>query len=152
MADQKIMYALSQGDYSDYRVLAICETKEAAEAAAAKINQLEGRGYYEVGIEEIAVVDESVHRTLVHHISIEILDDGTAGVEFSTERNIWSYDLQEIPAAKWRWVRAPYIQDRGGRLDVHGTDLERVRKVFGEQRAALMADAAYRDRVEMAGG
>lgn len=153
MADQKIMYALSQGDYSDYRVIGICETREIADATAARINGLEGRSsYYEVNVEEIAVLDESVHQIIVHHMSVEILDDGTTAHERSHDRTLWSYELTEIAEAKWRWVRAPYIQDRGGRLNVHGTDLERVRKVLSEQRAALLADPAYRDRVEMTGG
>ncbi|UDL15452.1 hypothetical protein SEA_PEPE25_77 [Microbacterium phage Pepe25] len=151
MAEQKSAWAISSGDYSDYQVSAICESKEIAEAVAAKMNLLEGKGpgyYGGYEVEEIPLVDESIHRVTVYRMHVEIFDAGGTREERHWGTQKWSFE-PDAPEVAWRWVRAPYIAARGGRLEVWGTDRERVRKVFGDQRAMLMADDAYRANVEL---
>lgn len=148
MTEHKTVWAISSGSYSDYRVDAVCESKEIAEATAAKMNMLENRRYEEYGVEELPLIDESVHKVVVYYMNVEILDAGGIGAERQWETQEWSHDNDATEAA-WRWTRAPYIGTRGGRLDVWGTDQERVRKVLGDQRAMLMADDAYRARAKM---
>lgn len=148
MAELKKMWAISSGSYSDYRVDAVCESKEIAEAVAAKMNLLESRGYDEYGVEELPVLDESIHRVIVHHMNVEIRDAGGTGSERQWDTPVWSFDEDAVEVA-WRWVRAPMYNGKAGRLDVWGTDRERVRKVLGDQRAMLMADDAYRANVEL---
>ncbi|AYB70187.1 hypothetical protein SEA_ONEIAGILLIAN_77 [Microbacterium phage OneinaGillian] len=149
MTEQKTMWAISSGDYSDYRVTAVCESKEIAEAVAKKMNMLEGhKGYGEYGIEEMPVLDESVHRVMVHHMNVEIRDAGGTGTERQWKSPAWAFEEDAVEVA-WRWVRAPMYNGKAGRLDVWGTNLERVRKVLGDQRAMLMADDAYRANVEL---
>lgn len=149
MTEPKTMWAISSGSYSDYRVTAVCESKEIAEATVAKMNLLEGNSSYdEYGIEELPVLDESIHRVIIHHMNVEIRDAGGTGAERQWNTPVWSFDEEAVEVA-WRWIRAPMYNGKAGRLDVWGTDQERVRKVLGDQRAMLMADDAYRARVEM---
>lgn len=149
----RTMWAVSAGDYSDYRVLCICETKEAAEIVAAKYNQHLGSRYGVADVEEFALVDGSVQRESILYMQQVILDDGTTQDLQETIKAEWPFErLHEEQEATWRWIRAPYIQRIGGRLEVQGKDHERVRRIFGEQKAALMADDAYRAQREMRGG
>jgi mRNA-degrading endonuclease toxin of MazEF toxin-antitoxin module len=41
--------------------------------------------------------------------------------------------------------------DQGGRLEVWGTDHERVRKVYGDRRALIISDDAFRAQREVTG-
>ena len=149
----RTMWAVSRGDYSDYRVLCVCETEEIAKVVAEKYNQTTSYVYHNARVEEIALVDGSVQRESILCMQQEILDDGTTRNLSEMVKAEWPFEqLHETPAATWRWFRAPYIQRIGGRLEVRGKDHERVRRIFGEQRAALMADDAYRAQPEMGGG
>ncbi|UVT31346.1 hypothetical protein SEA_MARCIE_84 [Microbacterium phage Marcie] len=148
MTERKTMWAISSGSYSDYRVEAVCESKEIAEATAAKMNLIDQRGYDSYDIEELPVIDESVHKVIVYRMNVVILDAGGTREERDYQGTQWAHD-DDAPEVAWRWVRAPYIAAIGGRLEVWGTDQERVRKVFGDQRAAFMADDARRSIVEL---
>lgn len=146
----RTMWAVSAGD-SDYRVLCICETEETAKIVAAKYNQ--DSDYCSADVEEIALVDGSVQPESILYMQQEILDDGTTRNLSEMFRAEWPFErLHEAQGATWRWIRAPYIQHVGGRLEAQGKDHERVRRIFGEQKAALMADDAYRAQREMMGG
>lgn len=145
------MWAVSKGSYSDYRVMCVCDTKKAAKAVAAKYN---GSSSYERAfVEDILVVDDDVQQVLVLSLSTTLWDDGHETEPREDVRAEWPFDaLYGTPNVSWRWVRAPIHRGGGGRLDVHGVDHERVRRVFSEQRAALITDDAYRARREMTGG
>lgn len=50
--DEKVIWAVSSGEYSDYRVNAVFSTKEKAEAYAARFNKLVRHRSDEYGVEE----------------------------------------------------------------------------------------------------
>jgi len=151
MTDERVVYAVSKGSYSDYRVMCVCPTKKDAKRVAAKYNA--NTTYEKAGVETLLVVDGDVQQVEVLSLSTTLWDDGTESAQRETYRVEWPFDaLFGTPRAEWRWVRAPMHHDQGGRLDVHGIDHELVRRVFSEQRAALIADDAYRARREMKGG
>ena len=145
------MYAISKGSYSDYRVLAVCDSKKTAKALAARYNATEH--YSETYVETILYVDNpDVQRVETLDLSITIWDDGSETDDHISYRVEWPFDpLYDSSDCTWRWVRAPVHKGKGGRLDVYGTDHERVRKVFGERRALLHTDDAFRSKKEVRG-
>lgn len=149
------VWIISSGEYSDYSVLAVVKGgKKAAKSLAARANA-HGSTYTEYRVEELPVVDADVERVEILTLTAEIRD---AGPSVKEERDPyyrveWPFDaLYGAPSVSWRWVRAPIHQGRGGRLEVHGVDHERVRKVYSERKAMLLADDAFRAKQEAKGG
>lgn len=150
---RKIAYMIVSGSYSDYRVHCIVEEKQEAEKLLAKMNAVGRNTYYEsYDIEEIDVVDSTLERASMLYLREEILDNGSTENRGEVIRAEWPWDGEGYQRPmRWRWVRAPYIEDRGGRLEVSGTDHDLVRKTFEEKRAALITDDAFRARREVEG-
>jgi len=145
------MWALSSGSYSDYRVLCVCPSKKVAKQLAARYNA-DNRSYDEVYVEQIAFVsDPDIQRIEIMSMFQEIWDNGEISEPRQQYRVEWPFDLLYPEAAvpvSVRWVRAPIHHNKGGRLEVHGTDHERVRKTFSEMSAALRTDDALRAKGE----
>lgn len=150
---RKIAYMIVSGSYSDYRVHCIVEEKQEAEKLLAKMNVVGRNTYYEsYDIEEIDVVDSTLERASMLYLREEILDNGSTENRGEVIRAEWPWESEGYQRPmRWRWVRAPYIEDRGGRLEVSGTDHDLVRKTFEEKRAALITDDAFRARREVEG-
>lgn len=147
-------WVLASGQYSDYSVLCVVRGSKAdAELLAARMNASGTQSYDEVEVEEMTVVrPKDVQMVEILTMSVEVYDTGKAAETKTSIRAMWNIEDDEGQvAASWRWIRAPYIESRGGRLDVRGIDHERVRKVFSDRRAALMADDALRSRKEATG-
>ena len=149
------LWAVSRGSYSDYRVLCVCDSKKRAKgvvkAMKASKQSLYGDDPF---VEEIVYLDRDPERVTVYGISEELLDSGESDNRRDSERVEWEHDMlypEYNRPVTWRWVRAPYIEKRGGRLEVNGTDLERVRKVFSDRRAMILSDDAMRARKEARG-
>lgn len=149
MTERK-MYAISSGDYSDYGVAVLVETKEEAEKLCAKMNGFTDGGYHGYNVEEFDVADSSAERTLVLSMQEVLLDDGGTQDAYEVTQPYWPWEEDQV-AVRWRWVRAPYIRDKGGRLEASGTDHDLVRKVFADKKAALQSDDALRSQTEMRG-
>lgn len=154
MTTRKV-YGIASGSYSDYRVHCIVETEDEAKKVVEKMNRIEvttpgGYGCYE--IEEFDLVDSTIERQPVMDRRRVIMDDGREMEDYERVEPQWPWDYSGTPVLSWRWVRAPYLGGKGGRLEVTGTDHDLVRKVFEEKRAALLADDAFRAQHEMRGG
>lgn len=150
----KTVYAITSGEYSDYHVLCLALTRGAAEAVVERINRLNSDDWMRgPEIQEMMLVDETVERKMVYSRSVEIWDDGLAGRPNEWDRAQWPWEMsvREDKPVSWRWVRAPYIEHIGGRLDVVGTDRERVTKVFSDTAAALRDNEAMRQQREILG-
>ena len=146
------LWAVTKGSYSDYRVLCICDSKDRAK----RIASLPAKDRYsdDRQVEEILFFDRDPVTITTYSMSEELLDDGTTNAFHEDLRSEWEFDML-YPAHNrpvvWRWVRAPYIEKRGGRLNVSGTDLERVRKVFSDRKAMIRTDDAMRAKRESHG-
>jgi hypothetical protein len=154
MTEVETVWVLSRGSYSDYRVLCVVRGGEdAAKMLAARANAAGDNLYgdpYEA--EELAIVDPDVQKVEILTLTVEIFDDGRTKERDPRIRVEWPFDaLYGTPTLRWRWVRAPMYSDKGGRLEVWGTDHERVRRVFSDRRAMLMTDDAMRTRTEAEG-
>lgn len=141
------MWAVSSGEYSDYRVSFLCETEADANATIEKL------GWGDAGFftEEFVVCDASVEQTEHLEMMVQVWDDGTTTDEQSWTEDKWPWYPNARAACAWRWVRAPVHKGKGGRLEAWGYDHERVRKVFSEKRARLLADPAFRAQDEATG-
>jgi len=150
-----VVWVVSRGEYSDYRVLcAVKGGKADAETLAARANAAAGHDLYGDGytVEVLAVVAPDVQKVELLTLQAEIHDDGRVKDLDPRYRVEWPFDpLYDTPRLRWRWVRAPMYRDKGGRLEVWGTDHERVRRVFSDRRAMLMVDDAMRAQVEAEG-
>lgn len=150
----KTMWVISSGSYSDYRVQAVCDSKETAETIVARANADRSGGYRsEYEVEELVYMDDpKVQKVETLRLSVTIWDDGTETQDTQAYDVEWPFDsLYGLTECEWRWVRAPVHDGKGGRLDIRGTDHERVRKVFGERRALIHSDDAFRSKREIKG-
>lgn len=145
MSDKSV-WVVSSGSYSDYRVHCAAPSKKAAQAIVVALNGDETCNYF---IEQVPVIDKA-EKVTIYGVEAIITDDGTVREE-SVDRDEWNVD----PLYPWRlrpvtvrWVRAPIYHGRAGRLEVYGTDEERVRKTYSDMRAQLLADPALRKRRE----
>lgn len=147
----KKMWVVSAGSYSDYRVLAVCDCKKTAVKLVDRYNA--GGSYGYARVESLSYVDDpNISRVEVLSMSTTLWDDGSEDVQDNQFRVEWPFEpLYTHEDCVWRWVRAPIHGGKGGRLDVYGTDHERVRKVFGERRALLIMDDAFRAKNEIHG-
>ncbi len=150
---EKTMYAVASGEYSDYRVVCVCDSEARAEAVAASLRDDSDGWRRDARVESINYVDHPPEKVTVHHASVEVFDDGTTREQRQPwQTTEWPFDHWEpLDAVSWRWVRAPMYNCKGGRLDVRGTDQERVRRVFSDRRAQLLAEDAFRMKAEATG-
>lgn len=143
------MWAISRGEYSDYRVLAVCASEAVAKEQLARMGGIE---YDAARLESIPLLTEVVDQVQVLRMSVTIWDDGTTSNDFTSMTETWPFDSWEpVVPVSWRWVRAPMHKGIGGRLDVRGTDHERVRRVLSDRRAELLATPSMAQRQEIKG-
>ena len=144
----KSVWLVSSGSYSDYRVHCAAPSKTAAQGIVDALNgDDEWTKYF---VEQVPVI-EKAERITVYGIEAIIEDAGTVREESVRDRDEWNIDPlypQRLRPVTVRWVRAPIYNGKGGRLEVFGTDLERVRRVFSDTRAQLIADPGLRARKE----
>ena len=146
MSDKSV-WVVSSGSYSDYRVHCAAPSKKAAQSIVAALN---GDDRIEYFVERVPVF-EKAERVTIYGLDAVIEDDGTVRREAARERDEWNVDPlypERLRPATARWVRAPCYNGRAGRLEVYGTDRERVRKTYSDMRAQLLADPALRSRKE----
>lgn len=146
---QKTVWGVSRGDYSAYRVMAICDSQERAERIVGLL--ADPNGYGDADAEAFIYFDRDPVRVTTYSMSCEVWDNGTTSETRESVRTEWEMDMlwpeRNVPVS-WRWVRAPIHQNKGGRLEVGGTSRTRVAKVFSDRRAELLAVDAVRMRPE----
>ena len=147
MSDKSV-WLVSSGAYSNYRVHCAAPNKKAAQGIIAALNSDEpSRHHY--FIEQVPVIDKA-EKVTIYGVEAIITDDGTVREESVRDRDEWNVDPlypQRLRPVTVRWVRA-LIYHQAGRLEVYGTDEERVRKTYSDMRAQLLADPALRSRWE----
>lgn len=141
------VWVVSSGSYSDYRVHCAAPSERAAKEIAAAMNADHARGDYMV--ESLPVIDRAERVTIYGNEAV-ITDDATVTDEGARNRKEWNVNPlypERLCPVTVRWVRAP-IYHQAGRLEVYGTDRDRVRKTFSDMKAQLLADPALRSRRE----
>ena len=148
MSDKSV-WLVSSGSYSDYRVRCAAPSKKAAQGIAAELNA-DDKEWSKYFVERVPVI-EKAERVTVYGIEAIIEDAGTVCEESVLDREEWNVAPlypERLRPVTVRWVRAPAYRGRAGRLEVYGTDRERVRKTFSDMKAQLLADPALRSRRE----
>lgn len=145
------VWLVSSGSYSDYSVHAAFTTKELAEETASVFNAATD-SWHDYFVEERPLLSRPGEMVTTWRASVNIWDDGTTSdmreVSARVEPEVNLLYPEDAVPARWRWVRAPVHQGKGGRLEVSGVDLERVRRVFGDKRAEILATPALARRKE----
>jgi len=143
----KNVWVVSSGSYSDYRVHCAAPSKRGAREIVAALNGADEWTKYFV--EQVPVI-EKAERITVYGIEAIIEDAGTVREESVLDRDEWNVAPlypERLRPVTVRWVRA-LIYHQAGRLEVYGTDRERVRKTFSDLKAQLLVDPALRSRRE----
>ena len=150
----KSIFAVSSGSYSDYRVLAVFETKKDAEIWAKELT--EAKVSYDgveadypllpegAQVEEMLLVPKGVAPYKVTHYELraELWDNGKVDeqdLQVNVEYAITSYEGIPPTRPRVRYIRAPCHENKGGRLEIHGDSEKKVRKVFSEKVAMWKA-------------
>lgn len=133
----KYVYAISHSEYSDYSVTCICETEEEANKLRDKLNDETNETVYKYYVERFLLCDSSIQKTLVLSISITLWDDGTESQKVVKWTEEWPFNYEGNPSCNWRWTRAPIHKEKGGTLEVWGTNFTLVRRTYKEKRLML---------------
>jgi len=152
----KHCYAIVGGSYSDYRVYAVFRTKAAAEAALAAHQEDPGsRGSWSRPdrVEVLPFYSEGDAPLLIttYEMEVRLWDDGTVESEVSREYREWEYDQAYVapPRPLVRFNRPPVMKDRGGRLEVRGTDQQAVAQAFGDNKARIQSNIIEHGKAEL---
>lgn len=146
------VWGLTRGSYSDYRICAIFERKEDAEAALnvrdARIGwgggeDVEEFSFYPAGGSPLTVT--------THHWTGEFTDAGDEPRRNKAVEVEWEYNRSDPsgPRPSVRFVRAPIHRDKGGRLEVRGTDLLAVQHAWSDNVARIRANVSLRGKAEL---
>ena len=141
------VWLVSSGSYSDYRVHCAAPSKAAAQGIVTALNGDDE--WTEYFAEQVPVI-EKAERVTIYGLEAIIEDSGTVREESVRDRDEWNVSPlypEHLRPVTIRWVRAPRYHDQDGRLEVYGTDRERVRKTFSDVKAQLIADPALRKRM-----
>ena len=144
------VWIVSSGGYSEYRVHCAAPSKAAAQSIVDELNAATDK-WSEYFVGEVPVI-EKAERITVYGFEAVITDAGNVREESVRDRDEWNVDPlypQRLRPVTVRWVRAPIYNGKAGRLEVYGTDRERVGKTFSDMKAQLLADPALRKRREL---
>lgn len=133
------IWMVVMGDYEDYRVLAVCESKRLAEEVVQSIPTNE---YGDAT--KVECVPYFVGRTMPKDIEITTVsqalwDNGKRSKEFIrklTQPALFTNMEDNVPVRAY-WIRAGANSSTGGMLYAIGTDYDKVIKVFAEMEYKL---------------
>lgn len=152
-SESGIIYIVTVGEYSDYTVLAAFVEKEAAEkwvAAMKADTTIENHyRYLEAEVAELRLVPSDVapYQVTIFSKTACLMDDKTIEGLRSFQETYWAIAnesnilglLSHSQRPSVRYIRAPYLKEKGGKLVVHGRSLEAVEKVFNDKVMAWKA-------------
>lgn len=136
--NKRTVWGLTAGNYSDYRVLALFTTREAAVTAEEAHNADVGQWGEQGAIAEFDLYDELPEKDTVWRIEERIAEDGTTSgySETSEARLPWNHGYF-MPTR----VQSEYYDHiRPARLRVWGTDQQAVRQAFSDRKAQIRAE------------
>ena len=150
MTEDRRVWLVVTGSYSDYQVECAAASEADGEQIAATINA-SGSGYEGARVESVPLVTPPVHPVTVYRASVTVWDDGRVEHHELWQYARWPWEHEASRPVRWRWVRAPMYEGKGGRLDVTGTDRERVFKVASDRAAMIHADPVLARKREATG-
>jgi hypothetical protein len=147
-----VMWAISSGSYSSYRVHCVCPTREEAETVRDRLNGEPDDGWSgDYDIEWFALIGADTPFRDGLHLHLTMNCEGEI-VEETERHTAWYTDLNPYDAVDCYVGTSPdYLRPgpnglHGARIQARGWDHERVRKAYNEHRARLIADPTLRYR------
>lgn len=153
---------LTGGSYSDYQVYAVFPTRGSAEEALANYQATESDGWG--GPDMVEAIPfygpgDKPRQVVTHDWQINVWDDGTTSSPhahdspgpWKDQRTEWDFH-QLYPAGprpSVRWVRAPIHNNKGGRLEVRGTDERAVAQAFSDNLARILLTVEQTGRADL---
>lgn len=131
-----VVYVVTSGEYSDYRVLCACPDEATADRIAADVNRVDR--YAGARVEELPVRSES-RIVKYSRLTCDVFEDGTASEPYVYE-SLKHETTCNYPPFTVEWRDRPRRYGQARELVVYGTDEERVRQVFSEKRALAMSN------------
>jgi hypothetical protein len=135
---------ITSGSYSDYRVHAVCSDRNTAKQwaeAATKFELDRNEHTNPYCIEEVQEIEtgstpEPVTTCTIH---ADLLDSGYVSNyrEFSRQK----FFEEKLSRPRTRYIRAPIYKDKGRRIEITGSSLEAIRKVYSEKIGMWKAGA-----------
>lgn len=137
MSAFKKIAAVTEGSYSDYRVLAVCECADTAKAWADAVGG---------SVEWIDVLPAGMPPTkdTIYSYSVTFWDDGRiekGRINADTKWSICHWQGAPPTRPRLRFVRAPCHGGKGGRLDIVASSAEACLKVASDRKAMWLAGA-----------
>lgn len=146
----KTIYAVSSGNYSDYRVNALFSTKKAAkefiELVGKKDNWCDFNDIEEYELDPPAV--DNLNSGLSVWL-VEMRRDGTVERSHATDNDAYDIEYASNPPDIWRKTKAPAFK---GKPDVHDTlmvrawakDSDHAVKIANEKRIQMIAEGKWK--------
>jgi hypothetical protein len=139
MTETKSVWLVSSGDYSDYKVHCVCATEEIAK----RITEGTKGSWWssDAFVEERPLCEDLPEVKYVYTLHGEF---DWATISFDDRemrtRSLWAFEESEdySGSARWRWT----TYGNRAYLLVEGTDLERVRHIYSDTRAQILAHPA----------
>ncbi len=150
MTEDRRVWLVVTGSYSDYRVECAAASEADAKQIAATINAW-WRSYEDAHVKSVPLVTPPVHRVTIYMVSVTVWDDGLIQHHQLWQDARWPWEYEASRPVRWRWVRAPMHEGKGGRLDVTGTDRELVFRVASDRAAMIHADPVLARKTEATG-
>lgn len=139
------VYAVSSGEYSDYRPIVFFATRALAERHFTEVQSDEDSWYSDAFVEEFEYLDRAPKRVKEHSIQACVKDGAVFGpwMRQDTEptldtREVWEYSLESSRRPHVRIWQAP-ASGTGWNLRVVGTSKAAVLKAYSDRLTKLVA-------------
>ena len=146
-----VMYGVSSGSYSDYRVLFMCATKKLAEAAAQALCDERGGWNTDASVESFFVYDALPKRVKVYTMQALVRDGKVLGGYGRTpepelyESIEWEWDTEATKRPHVRVYKAPSTGPSAQNITVKGTSRAAVLKAYSDRIVQMLAPFADGD-------
>lgn len=135
----KQLYTVESGEYSDNAIHAVFDDKTTAEAWAKAYREYEDSFASDAEVRTIPFVSSGVepYTRTIHSIHQTVFDDGSLDEKREWPITSLAPSVMDYPRLMARYVRAPIYNGKGGRIEVRGEDLDKVRNTFAGKVAAV---------------
>lgn len=134
------IWVLSEGSYSDYSVVGVMPDQETAERVAEQLP------YHQA--EEIPILDD-VEVVDFYRLTFQCDENGENHSENEQSYKVLRWGSKPIRVSynfqpAFRTPESKHYRPPYGYLVIEGYDIERMRKVYSEKKARIIADEVYR--------
>ena len=128
------VYVITEGDYSDYHIVAVCSTRKKAKALAAKLKRLkEIDGDHQI---EEYPIDEEPRRENVWRCNLNV-DTGEVSHEWKMAPLLWGDAAYKDDSGYWQYSESNRLVRQVYGESTRGPDV--ARKIAFDKRTQILA-------------